>query len=115
MWNLMMMGHEPFKLDDSGNLVLELAPILPAEFFDDEHKVSFTFLGQATVTYVNPTGLDTWESGATVSHASITGTGTTDALDKAETIVVEGSSIPSKYAQAARDGGVESITVYFGN
>ena len=42
------------------------------------------------------------------------GNGAMDALDEDEKITVEGGSIPSKYAQAARDGGIEAITVYFG-
>jgi len=61
MWAFMMAGAKPFAIDAaSGALVLNLQPILPSWLFDENNEVSFTFLGEVTVTYVNPTKADTW-------------------------------------------------------
>lgn len=60
MWAIMFAGPKPFTLDDKGKLKLQFAPKLPGWLFTDEGKVSFTFLGAVTVTYVNPKKEDTW-------------------------------------------------------
>lgn len=50
MWNIMMMGHKPFSVSKEGALELTLKPVVPGAWFDEQGLVSFTFLGQATVT-----------------------------------------------------------------
>jgi hypothetical protein len=49
MWNIMMMGHQPFMYEGN-QLVLTLKPIIPASWFDPKSQtVTFTFLGHTTV------------------------------------------------------------------
>lgn len=65
MWAIMFAGHQPFQMDGD-QLTLTLHPILPEWLFAEDNTVSFTFLGEVTVTYVNNKRLDTWT--AQVSH-----------------------------------------------
>ena len=60
MWMIMMTGHNVFTIDRDNNLLLTLEPILPGWLFDDEGKISFTFLGEIVVTYYNSLKVDTW-------------------------------------------------------
>jgi hypothetical protein len=59
MWFLMMVGKEPFTMDQRG-LKLQLAPKLPAWMFDVNDQVQFQFLGCCHVTYYNPKRVDTY-------------------------------------------------------
>lgn len=63
MWSLMMAGPRPFILKD-GQLKLNLRPALPGGMFKPDGTVSFKFLGATTVTYYNPSRLDTWDPAA---------------------------------------------------
>lgn len=58
IWNVMMAGHKPFSMKE-GRLCLELKPLLPEWLFDEENKVSFNFLGNTKVTYINSNRRDT--------------------------------------------------------
>ena len=90
----MMYGRQPFVVDDeSGELALKLAPALPAWLFDDDAKVSFTFLGHVTVTYHNYARVDTWE--ATISSHTLT-------FADGSTMSVGGEQIGAPYAEAVR-------------
>jgi len=61
MWSLMTMGPAPFTLAKKTNeLQLAFQPVIPGWMFPDDGRVSFTFLGAITVTYVNPGRADTW-------------------------------------------------------
>ncbi|GGH14477.1 cellobiose phosphorylase [Paenibacillus segetis] len=59
MWRTMMAGKSVFTVVDE-ELTLSLAPILPGWLFDEQGKVSFTFLGGTEVTYHNPRRVDTF-------------------------------------------------------
>ena len=113
MWNLMMMGHNPFKVDDSGNLSLGLEPIIPAYFFDEQNRLSFTFLGHTKVTYINPTGLDTWADELSIASTTVIGSGACEFLDEDESVTVEGGILSSVFASGAREGCLQSITIFF--
>ncbi len=74
IWTLMIAGEHPFRLDENGDLVLCLNPVLPSWLFTEEsgerrltswdqslEEVSYTancfifrFLGHTTVSYHNP-------------------------------------------------------------
>merc|ERR1712167_256618 len=70
MWHVMMYGRQPFIVGESdGALALRLRPALPAWIFDDESKVSFTFLGHVTVTYYNYASIDTWDAKIPRTHS----------------------------------------------
>ena len=64
MWSLMMIGPEPFSLDASGQLCLQLLPALPLWMFQEtlnpgigtngsELTVSYNLFAQTNVTYYN--------------------------------------------------------------
>lgn len=52
MWQMLFVGKEWFKLKD-GQLYFSFEPNLAKEWFDEEDKVSFTFLSGTKVTYHN--------------------------------------------------------------
>ena len=58
MWNHMTSGRFPFISTKDG-LQLKLEPVLPSWLFDDDGKISFTFLGAVNVTYINPSMVNT--------------------------------------------------------
>ena len=58
MWNTMMSGRFPFVASKDG-LQLTLKPALPSWLFDNDNKISFTFLGSVNVTYHNPSMINT--------------------------------------------------------
>jgi hypothetical protein len=61
MWTTMMAGPKPFFMEN-GQLCLAFSPALPGWLFDDEGKVTFTFLGRTPVTINNPSQLNTWQN-----------------------------------------------------
>ena len=134
MWNLMMMGAQPFvdfQVDDvsSGGsfgtqptiataastseappsgLTLALKPTLPSWLFDDAGDLSFTFLGAVNVTYHNPDFINTYDDGVVVTHVSITDVGGTK-----KQFYSTGGVIPSPYAEDVRGGKYPFIEMHF--
>ena len=109
MWNLMMMGPEPFKVGKkSGDLELELRPALPGDWFDEDGEVSFAFLGQdgTTVTYHNPARTNTWAKGLAAAKVAVV-------LADGTAAEVPGGTLGAPYAALSRIGGLKSIDVYF--
>ena len=53
MWLTMMSGMQLFIIHDH-HLVFEVAPLLPADFFDAQDEVRFTLFGDMSVIYHNP-------------------------------------------------------------
>nr|NIS80650.1 cellobiose phosphorylase [Anaerolineales bacterium] len=74
IWTVMVAGENPFSLDEEGELVLRLAPVLPAWLFTEQQEVraywdeidgwrqvelgpdcfAFRFLGRVLMVYHNP-------------------------------------------------------------
>ena len=105
MWLLMMVGQQPFLVQD-GQLGLRLRPTLPGWLFRHDGTLAFTFLGQCTVTYHNPTRSDTYSPTAMIA-------GCTLFLPDGRRIELEGEIIPAPYAAMVRDGAIKKIDVYF--
>ena len=104
MWFMMMAGEKPFRTEE-GQLVCELSPTLPDWMFDDEGEVTFTFLGQTEVTYVNKKKANTYgENG--VSPTSIELTNIDGTTEKFNT-----SNIVGEAAGAVRRGEVKKIVI----
>jgi len=59
MWFLMMAGRDVFTFEE-GELSFELRPVLPDWMFDGQGKVSFRFLGNISVNYINPLRKNTY-------------------------------------------------------
>mmetsp|Transcript_2524 Transcript_2524/g.3080 ORF Transcript_2524/g.3080 Transcript_2524/m.3080 type:complete len:181 (-) Transcript_2524:142-684(-) len=106
MWNLMMMGEEPFKVV-SESLVISLRPIIPATWFDAKQEVEFTFLGHTPVIYHNPTGLDTWDESIVISSTSVT------TKDGRNSLNPNGGEIIEPYASLVRNGDASLVEIYF--
>lgn len=104
MWAIMMCGEAPFTLDKSGDLQLQLSPVLPGWLFTEEGTVSFKFLGTTVVTYINPTKADTWKM--TPKSVSVTwADGKEDSY--------EGNIFSAKAAKKIRNFEATAITVNF--
>lgn len=105
MWQMMMAGDELFSYQEDKGLTLCLQPILPDWFFDENGEVSFTFLGNVRVKYINTSCKKTYgEDGARVYKYLLK---TDD-----EQIEVHGERLHEPYARSVREGKVKSITVY---
>lgn len=99
IWQYMMFGKKPFIMEQ-GELKLNLHPILSKEFFKDG-KVSFTFLGNTKITYVNNNSIDTY-----TDDFSITG------YKYDDSVLVD--EITGELAHKLRDGQIKHLTVYIG-
>ena len=125
IWLLMSFGERPFRINQSGELTLQFAPVLSGEFFTGEAKemeilwsngvkksytlpaASFTakFLGKTLVVYNNP------------EHKATFGTGAAQVVTLAlsgwdgQSWVVKGKEITGELAEKARMGLLERIDV----
>jgi hypothetical protein len=89
-----------------GRLHLAFQPALPGWLFTDEGKLSFTFLGQCTVTYHNPRRLDTYHEAMRIQKMRL--------LDSAgEWIEISGDVIAAPYAESVREGKIREIELYY--
>lgn len=105
MWVIMTQGHQPFYLDASGALNLRLSPVLAKWLFKSDFTLSFTFLGNTKVTYINPNLLDTWGL-KPVSYVVSLRDGSVE--------TVEGDHIGNRLALLIRDWKATSIQVTLG-
>lgn len=104
MWTLMMAGQNPFIIDH-GEVCLRLQPALPGWLFDDQGKLSFTFLGSCEVTYHNPSRINTYDEQMQI-HAM------TLSLDNKQ-IEINGNVLRQEYALLVREGRINRIDAYF--
>ncbi|MDF2152288.1 hypothetical protein [Vibrio sp. CAU 1672] len=102
MWTLMMFGDKPFIMKNN-ELTLNLKPALPAEFFDENNEVSYTFLGTTKVTYVNQARANTFENFAVQEYALMFTNGEIKIL----------SEVKGENAVALRNGDVTELQVKF--
>jgi len=107
MWTTMMAGPRPFFLQD-GALCLAFRPALPGWLFDAEGKLSFTFLGQACVTYHNDDRRDLFPGDGMRPRGVILSLADQHQVELAHGVIGE------PYAQMVRAGQVAGIDVFFG-
>jgi hypothetical protein len=105
IWQLMMIGPEPFRMQD-GQLLLNLRPALPGWLFSEQGTLSFKFMGGVEVTYHNPERKDTFSAGL-IPH-------------KTKLIIADGNevsinedSIPAPFAEMVRSGKVAAIEIFY--
>ena len=102
MWRTMMAGSHIFTMLD-GELTLSLAPVLPGWLFDEEGKLTFTFLGGTEVTYSNPQRKNTFgEERAVIQSLSLV------YRDGAVT-EISGALVRGEEAEALRRGEITAI------
>lgn len=111
MWAIMMAGHAPFTtiVDPASNkaeLVLALKPVLPGWLFNPEaHEVSFTFLGNVVVTYVNAEHVDTWKASPVRTQITLRATN--------EVVEVASGVLNTNWAEKVRKGDVSALRLFF--
>jgi hypothetical protein len=105
MWQVMMMGRQPFRLKD-GQLHLAFKPVLPGWLFTEEGTVTFRFLGQCTVIYHNPRRIDTFAGAARIAKIDLQ-------TEAGQHIELAGDQIGPEYAAMTRAGQIRQIDVYF--
>mmetsp|Transcript_15716 Transcript_15716/g.48869 ORF Transcript_15716/g.48869 Transcript_15716/m.48869 type:complete len:441 (-) Transcript_15716:2600-3922(-) len=99
MWNIMMMGEQPFVLDDDGELALALKPAIADWMWTDEGTLTFRFLGAVDVTYVNEDKTATWgPDAAAIAKFELF----THADDRAPAVTVQGGVLPAPHAANVR-------------
>jgi hypothetical protein len=106
IWTTMTAGQEPFFLEN-GKLCLAFRPTLPGWLFDNDGKLTFTFLGRVPVTYHNPHRRDIYPNNGSSTGRLILH------LRDARQIEFAGGIIGEPYAQRVRVGEVTKIDVLF--
>ena len=102
MWAIMMTGGQPFKYEND-TLVLRFAPKLHKDFFTTQHEVSFKFLKNIDVTYINEQHQNTYDRCAI--H-------TIQLINDQETKTIHDSIITGELALAVREGHYKKIHIY---
>jgi hypothetical protein len=106
IWTTMMAGRQPFFLQD-GKLCLQFKPSLPGWLFDTEGRLSFTFLGQVSVTYHNPDRRDLFPNdGVNVRRVIL------HLADQRQFEFTQGI-IGEPHARMVRAGQIPGIDVFF--
>lgn len=101
MWAIMMTGGNPFTLKND-QLTLSFKPVLSSDFFKDDGTVSFMFMKQTRVTYINKNRRSTYLQCETEKI---------ELSNAQETIVKEGGEISGKLAEAVRNGLYQNIII----
>jgi len=96
LWTIMMAGKRILVLKD-GELTLNLKPALHKSFFVDG-KVSFTLFGKTQVTYINKSGLSTFDKKSNITGYEVDGKSV--------------ASVSGTLAKDLRDGNVKELIVY---
>jgi hypothetical protein len=100
----MLIGKQPFFMSDD-QLCLEFKPLLPGWLFDEQDRVTCTFLGQATVIYHNPQRRDTFGD-----HAAVpVGFRLTEVTGRQWELT--GGSLGAPYAEMIRNGEINTIEI----
>ena len=102
MWSVMMTGGVPFKERDN-QLVLKFEPKLSKAFFKSDKTLSFTFLKDITVTYINESMQDTYTT-CDIHKMVLSNNKTTK--------TIEGDVICGDLAIQVRDGIYKNIKIY---
>ncbi|OLS37081.1 hypothetical protein BTR22_10360 [Alkalihalophilus pseudofirmus] len=105
MWFVMMTGGSPFKLKE-GELSLELSPRLPDWMFDENGEVTFTFLGEISVTYI------TRAKKSTYGDDAVTPSGIELTFKDGAVKEVLANEVTGELAQAVRSRDVSKMNVY---
>jgi len=118
MWKHMFIGAKPFYLNESGDIEMQLAPVLPSWLFSDDTAeatprvddtgapiVTFKLFASIDVTYHNPAGTDIY--GVPPQRYTVK-------LADGGEINIDGPSIPTDTALEIRKvKGVSTIDAYF--
>jgi hypothetical protein len=102
LWNVMMAGHKPFIMKE-GKLCMELKPLLPEWLFDKNDEISFNFLGNTRVTYVNPNRRNTYENFKVESIML--------SYRDGHSVIFNEGFIAEPYSKEVREGKVQAITI----
>lgn len=129
IWLIINLGLRPFRMDAKNNLILQLQPILTADYFTTKsgkmmnytfeglwesvnlpaHTYAFKLFGKTLVVYHNPKRKDTFGPEAvTVQKIILT------YPDGQEPITVSGATIQSPWAGDIRSRKVARIDVHLG-
>lgn len=104
IWQLMMVGPQPFCLND-GELQLKFHPALPGWLFAEDDTITFKFLGHCTVTYHNPRRVDTFNEETQIRRIVLS--------DRAgEQTEFAGDVIGAPWAARIRSGEVARLDLY---
>lgn len=127
MWMMMNAGEKPFRLSETGELILAFQPCLKGWMFIKEKKMfslatlsgqtkkftlpaatyAFNFMGRVLVVYHNKAYKDTFG----VASAAIVKITLTYQHQK-KVVTIDGAEIKATLAQDVRDGKVERIDIW---
>ncbi len=102
MWETMMTGGKPFRYEKE-ELVFKLEPKLKQQFFKKDGSISFKFLKNTEVTYVNASKENTYDR-CEIYRIDLS---TEDEVQSYETDVLSGA-----LASNVREGFYKSIKIY---
>lgn len=104
MWLIMTTGKKLFSLDNAGQLVFCLAPLLPGWLFK-KGRLIFTLLGSIEVTYLNKKGKNTYGREHAVQPRSY------KLIYEDREVEIISSFVPAPHAQTIRARQVKKMVV----
>jgi hypothetical protein len=106
IWLIMNLGQKPFSLNEEGELILRIQPILSGWLFNQKGLFSFNFLSTIRLTYHNPKRKNTFGKNSVKPKRIIFN-------DKdGNPVEILSDTIPSPYAQQIRLRLISQIDVY---
>jgi hypothetical protein len=103
IWIIMMTGKRVFRLDETGQLIFQLAPIIPGWLFN-KGKLMFRLFGAIDVIYFNTKGKDTFGAGVAPAAYKLI-------FDDGEEVDINGPVVKEPYAGLIRQRKVKKIVV----
>lgn len=104
IWNLMMVGKQPFYVDQDQTLSLRFKPVLAEWLFTKNNTIDFMFLSSCKVTYHNPNRKNTYED-CSIRKIKL------NSGDKSP-VIIEGAVIKEPYSLQIREGKIKQIDLF---
>lgn len=105
IWVTMMVGENPFFLDDTKQLCLQFKPIIADWMFTEKNILEFKFLSHCDVVYHNPNQKNTYED------CSIHRIFLWDENDAK--VELDSPVIKEPYSYQIREGNIKKIEIFF--
>lgn len=103
MWSVMMTGGRPFRMKD-GELTLSFDPKLHGSFFKEDGTLSFNFLKDIRVTYINKDRKSTYGKNVAIRQIELD--------NGVESRTIKGGEIRGEDALSVREGSLKAIRLY---
>lgn len=104
MWLTMSIGKKPFSIDDKGELVFQLKPIIHSSYFDKNGIYCAKLFSTTDIIYINKSKKSTYLPNSTIKEIEII-------WDNGNKDIISGSKVTGVKAERIRDRKAKSIKV----